>query len=120
MRQRGRRITISQAGAVFQLAHPQGGFFFFPGMRFAPYGSQLIGRYIPDSDDLEDRFENIPSAVLNQAAATRSCIYVGTLTMLGDGRIAVEHNNLRVLYSREGRFSRCDSYDGWVRFTLSR
>jgi hypothetical protein len=116
----GRKIGITQSGAVFQLATPTGGFFFFPGMRFAPYGNQLVGRYVPDSDDLEDRFSDFPSAVLNQAAASRTCIYIGRLTMLQDGRIAVEHNNLQIFYSRDGRFSHCVSHDGWVRFTLSR
>jgi len=116
----GKTIQISQAGAVYQLTTPTGDFFFFPGMRFAPYGNSLVGQYVPSSDDLEERFSDFPDVVLNQAAASRTCIYRATLTMLPDGKIAVQHNNLQIFYSRDNRFHHCQEFGSWVQFTLSR
>lgn len=119
----GKVVTIRKSGNLYTIDAPD---WFFLETKFHLSGRTLVGQNVQDYDGLKDIWRDtpesvMPDSVLRQAAASKSVVYRGTMTMLRDGRIAVERDNLEIMFmASTGRFDSVRRHPGWIQFTLSR
>jgi len=117
LRYDGRVVTISRNANIYEVQAPD---WFFRQTRFRQSGGALVGETMEDYRGLKQQYSTIPDVVLRDAAASGSTVFRGRLTMLRDGRIAAERDNLQIIYNEANEFIRVNRYPGWIRFTLTR
>lgn len=112
-------VTVTKRGDIYNVEAPD---WVFNECRFRlARPNLLIGESVQDEDGIREAGPaGMPESAISQAAASKSVVYRGTLTMLRDGKIVAERNNLRYLWSSNGRFVRTESVPNWIKFTLTR
>lgn len=114
----GTIVTISNNGSVFLLDGPTST---ESETRFRVSGNKLLGVYKPDVPALKERFPTAPGNVIPQAVASGKAIYNVNLTLLDDGRILVESDNLQLFWMRNAfgsNFHHATQHPGWIKYTL--
>lgn len=110
-------VKISKSNGIYYVEGPNDWLFIKTHKFREERDDLLVGRYVPNFDDLKEMFESASENMLGQAVG--KIVLAGTLSMQRNGIIIVEYNYWHLLYSYGGRVTVKET-PRWYRFVLTR